>query len=407
MIVAGWSGATEATVKSLVDDGTVVVAHDLDRVHDGIVRRTVTTKTSQRSSILELAHGCVTCTLREDLLPMLRKLSRRSSVQRIVLALDRVLEPEAVCWAIEHVAVAGVVGQLDGPAIDDVRVDAVLTCLDAATWLADATADDVLADRGVRSATDDDRTVAQLVVGQVSFADALVISGAPTDPWEEARLTAVIARLAPRAPIVWAGANNKVDAETLLRSVPADSRRAQIDDAHGPLLRGQPPLGSDAGVEIVEFTADRPFHPGRLHDAIDSLLDGVVTARGRVWVATQPDRALWLQSAGGGLRIGDGGRWLAAMTDAEQGQIRPDRRAMAAARWDDRFGDRDTSIVVLVHAADPSEITRALQWALVTDEELRRESEWPQWHDPFGSWHEDPCGTSESPYIEAQREDQA
>ena len=54
---------------------------------------------------------------------------------------------------------------------------------------------------------------------------------------------------------------------------------------------------------------------------------------------------------------------------------------MAAARWDDRFGDRDTSIVALVHAADPSEITRALQWALVTDEELRRESEWPQWHD--------------------------
>ncbi|MBJ8340559.1 GTP-binding protein [Antrihabitans sp. YC3-6] len=407
ILVAGWAGATAATARSLLDARTVVVRHDLAEVTEGVVRRTVTTYDARRESILELAHGCVSCTLREDLLPLLRRLGARDSIDRIVLELDRTLEPEALCWAIENVEITGVVGQLDGPAARDVKIEAVLTCVDAADWLVDATGDDTLADRGVLASIDDDRTVAQLVVGQVDYADALVISGSPADAWHQAKLLAILRRLAPGAPITWVPAGATPDAAALLGHVPADARRGAVFDAHGPLLRGQPSLDTDCGVTIVEFSATRPFHPGRLHEAVDVLLDGVVSARGRVWVATQPDEALWLESAGGGLRVASAGTWLAAMSPAEQAAADPARVAMAAMRWDERFGDRDTSMIALVHSADPSDISRALQWALVTDDELADEKTWQDWADPFGQWHEDPCETSESPYSESNREEQA
>ncbi|MDV7354102.1 GTP-binding protein [Rhodococcus oxybenzonivorans] len=393
VLVSGWSGPTDTVARSLLRDDTVVVHHDLDLVHEGVVRRTVTTMESGRErtrvGILELAHGCISCTLREDLLPLLRRLHARSSVQRIVLHLDRRLEPEAVCWAIEHVVVSGVVGQLDGTASRDVRVEAAITCIDAQSWLDDATGDEAL---------DDDRTVAQVAVGQVDFADALVVSGSAGDGWQQARLHAVLARLAPGAPIAWDV--DGLDVERLLLEIPSGARRGELTNAHSPLLRGQPPLSHDCGVMIVEFSANRPFHPERLHEAIDVLLEGVVTARGRVWVATQPDEALWLESAGGGLRVASADRWLAAMTPAEQDQLPTARRAMAALCWDERFGDRHSSMVVLVHAADPSDIDRTLQWALVTDEELADEAAWESWPDPFGQFHEDPCDSSESPYAE-------
>ena len=393
VLVSGWSGPTDTVARSLLRDDTVVVHHDLDLVHEGVVRRTVTTMESGRErtrvGILELAHGCISCTLREDLLPLLRRLHARSSVQRIVLHLDRRLEPEAVCWAIEHVVVSGVVGQLDGTASRDVRVEAVITCIDAQSWLDDATGDEAL---------DDDRTVAQVAVGQVDFADALVVSGSAGNGWQQARLHAVLARLAPGAPIAWDV--DGLDVERLLLEIPSGARRGELTNAHSPLLRGQPPLSHDCGVMIVEFSANRPFHPERLHEAIDVLLEGVVTARGRVWVATQPDEALWLESAGGGLRVASADRWLAAMTPAEQDQLPTARRAMAALSWDERFGDRHSSMVVLVHAADPSDIDRTLQWALVTDEELADEAAWESWPDPFGQFHEDPCDSSESPYAE-------
>ncbi|MEU2004736.1 ribosome hibernation factor-recruiting GTPase MRF [Rhodococcus sp. NPDC019627] len=393
VLVSGWSGPTDTVARSLLRDDTVVVHHDLDLVHEGVVRRTVTTMESGRErtrvGILELAHGCISCTLREDLLPLLRRLHARSSVQRIVLHLDRRLEPEAVCWAIEHVVVSGVVGQLDGTASRDVRVEAAITCIDAQSWLDDATGDEALGD---------DRTVAQVAVGQVDFADALVVSGSAGDGWQQARLHAVLARLAPGAPIAWDV--DGLDVERLLLEIPSGARRGELTNAHSPLLRGQPPLSHDCGVMIVEFSANRPFHPERLHEAIDVLLEGVVTARGRVWVATQPDEALWLESAGGGLRVASADRWLAAMTPAEQDQLPTARRAMAALCWDERFGDRHSSMVVLVHAADPSDIDRTLQWALVTDEELADEAAWESWPDPFGQFHEDPCDSSESPYAE-------
>lgn len=382
--------------------GTVVVRHDLADIAEGVVRRTVTDGDTAVTSVLELAHGCVSCTLRADLLPLLCLLAARDSVRRIVLALDPAFEAEAVCRAVSDIVVAGVAGRVDGPAARDVRVESVLTCVDARTWLADATGEETLVERGWARA-DDDRTVAQLAVGQVDFADALVVAGGDAiDPEERARLEAVLSRLVPTAPVLWADAFPVVtatDIAALSARIPADSRRGRVFDAHAPLLRGQPSLGRDRGVELIEFAARRPFHPQRLHDAFDVLFDGVVTARGRLWLATRPDDVVWLESAGGGLRVGEAGRWLAAMSAEEYAEVDPERSAMAAASWDDRFGDRGISLVILVHDADPDEIRRALHWALVDDDELRLVERAPErvalWSDPFGEWHADPCEADE------------
>lgn len=383
--------------------GTVVVRHDVTQLREGMVRRTVDDGSSATISVLELAHGCVSCTLRSDLLPLLCRLAKRDSVHRIVLALDPVFEAEAVCAAIDEIVVAGVVGRVDAPARRDVRIEAVLTCIDVASWLADATSSETLAECGYVTG-DDDRTVAQLAVGQVAFADALAFfeSGA-TDPVGNVQLGAVLARLSPVAPTMRGGATGRFsvgDVEQLLAAIPEGSRRGRVFDAHAPLLRGQPPLVPEHGVHVVEFVASRPFHPVRLHEALDVLLEGVVSARGRMWLATQPADVVWLESAGGGLRVGHAGRWLAATHPDEFAEIEPERRALASLRWDSRFGDRDISLVVLAHEVDPEEIRRVLHWALVDDNELRLVDRSPErvagWEDPFREWHADPCDANDA-----------
>ncbi|MFI5714211.1 ribosome hibernation factor-recruiting GTPase MRF [Nocardia sp. NPDC051750] len=407
VVVAGLHGDPAGTVDRIAGalgaaDGTVIVRHDLTELRQGIVRRTVHAAGEISESVHELAHGCVSCTLKADLLPLLCTLAARDSVQRIVLALDPAFEAEAVCVGIADIPVAGIVGRVDGPAARNVRVAAVLTAIDARTWPAAATGDETLEELGWAWA-DDDRTVAQLAVGQVDFADAVVVSGgADVDPLERARMGAVLSRLVPSAPVLWtesADALTPGAVDALLSLVPPDARRGRVFDAHAPLLRGRPPLGPEHGVQLMEFTARRPFHPERLHGALDMLFDGVVTARGRVWLATQPEEVVWLESAGGGLRIGGAGRWLAAMPADERTAADPERLAMAGLRWDERFGDRDISLVILVHDADPNEIREALHWALVDDAELLQVERSPhqvaRWPDPFGDWHTDPCEPDE------------
>ncbi|MEU4316970.1 GTP-binding protein [Nocardia sp. NPDC024068] len=406
VVVAGLHGDPDGSVDLVAAAlgaaaGTVVVRHDLAELHQGVVRRTVRSEGAAAHTVHELAHGCVSCTLKADLLPLLRTLAARDSVHRIVLALDPAFEAEAVCEGIADIPVTGMVGRVDGPAARDVRVAAVLTTIDARTWLTAATGDETLAEHGWARA-DDDRTVAQLAVGQVDFADAVLVSGgnAVTAP-ERVALAAVLRRLAPSAPVSWDETVTPAVVDDLLGRIPPDARRGAVFDAHAPLLRGRPPLGPADGVELVEFAARRPFHPQRLHEALDVLFYGVITARGRVWLATQPDEVVWLESAGGGLRVGGAGRWLAAMSPAEFADADPERRAMAALRWDDRFGDRDISLTILVHGGDPDEIRQALHWALVDDAELRLVDRAPhqvaRWDDPFGEWHTDPC-ESEIPH---------
>lgn len=370
-----------------LDPCVAVLHHDLRDLPDGVVHRRLRHLDRDERTVLDLAHGCVSCTLREDLLPGLRALGRPGGPARVVLHLDAVLEPEQVCFALDHVVV-------DPGAADDGTVTGLLdlcgvvTVVDVATWLDDATSDLTTAERGLAQPPGDERTIAQVAVAQVEFADLLVTAGAG-DPWEIARTDAVLARLAPgaaRMPL------ELLDDRVLLTGLPPTARRGVPDTVHGPLLRGEPPLEPDSGIGLAVFSARRPFHPQRLHEAIDVLLDGVVRSRGRVWLATRPDAVLWLESAGGGLQVGYAGDWLADADAAAWEDAGPDRRAMAALAWDPDFGDRAQDVVVITAGAGPDEIDEALRGALLTDEELvGGPATWAGLPDPFGWWHDDPC----------------
>lgn len=68
-----------------------------------------------------------------------------------------------------------------------------------------------------------------------------------------------------------------------------------------------------------------------------------------------------------------------------------ERRAFVDLMWEYRFGDRHTSMTVLVCGADRAEILAALHGALLSDDEMNCPQGWSRYHDPFGDWHEDPC----------------
>jgi G3E family GTPase len=373
ILVAGQKDTDPVVGALLRTPGTLVVEHRFD---GHVVRRTTVALrdgvlTSTESG-LELAHGCVSCTIRNDLLVLLRQLHRRDDVERIVVHLAPWLEPEPICFAINHVRVRVAPGYIDGPAALDVSIAAVVTCVDSLSWLNQALGEGEL---------DDGRTQAQVVIGQAEFADVVVLKR------PEPFIVAVLRRLSPRAR-VRVGADGIEDA---LKNLYRDARRGRSDDPHGPLLAGQPPLESRGPINLVEFDARRPFHPQRLHDCVDLLLDGVIRTRGRLWLASQPDRAMWLESAGAGLRVSSAGKWLAVLSGPERDAIDAERRAFAELGWDDQHGDRHTAMTILVCGANRADILDGLHGALLTDEEFLSPQDWIHYDDPFGDWHEDPC----------------
>lgn len=374
VLVAGQGDTDEVTGALMHEAGTAVVTHEFD---GQVVRRWVSTVKkgvlASAELALELTNGCVSCTTRNDLLILLRRLHRRDDVTRIVVRLAPFLEPEPICWAINQVPVSLGPGFTDGPAARDVQIAAVVTTIDSTAWLGEAL--------GAAELTDG-RTLAQVVVGQAEFADVLVLDGPDPTTLE------VLRRLAPTARIT-IGLDR---VQQCLHHLEPAARRGRERSPHDPLLAGQPPLNTAGRVSIVEFNATRPFHPRRLHTAVDTLLEGVVRTHGRLFLAHRPDDVMSIESAGGGLLVEHAGTWLAAMSSSELAYVDPQRRALAAVGWDERFGDRHTAMTVLICGAEATDITVALHAALLTDDELARPEEWAGYPDPFGDEHPDPCG---------------
>jgi G3E family GTPase len=412
-LVCGADRAAAAAVAgSLRGPRGVLVAPDLRGLGEGVVHRRTVDDHGAQDAVLELAHGCVACTLRENLLPLLLRLARDPAVRHVVLLLDPGMEPEAAAEALHTLVPDGA----DAPVTAVLALRGVVGVVDAQTWLDDAASDDALVERGLGLTADDERTVAQMVVAQAEFADVLLVTGRCASPWDRVRLDAVLDRLAPRAerltvadpPAGTPEMATELGAEIVARlaDLAPGARRGVPEDAHAPLLRGQPPLARDAGVSLLHVGHRRPFHPERLHTAIDVLLHGTIRVRGRVWVASQPEHVLWLESAGGALQIGFAGTWLAGSEQWDE--VDDERRAAAALRWDERFGDREQQLVVLVHDADPAGIVEALDAALLTDAELAAgEAAWRRFPDPFEHRHVDPCselpGVVDEAFTEGER----
>ncbi len=105
ILVAG-QGDTDGVVDELLRrPGTLAVRHRFD---GHVVRRSTHTVGNGVPEVtetaLELAHGCTSCTIRNDLLILLRRLHQRDDVTRIVVHLAPWLEPEPICWAIHSPA---------------------------------------------------------------------------------------------------------------------------------------------------------------------------------------------------------------------------------------------------------------------------------------------------------------
>ena len=373
--------AADLLVKA--DKALIVVGYDLgDLLAHGIVRRTARDGRGLiEESELTLEHGCMSCTVREDLLPALVRLARSRPASDIALVLPPAMEPETVASACSWSHVDG------APVSDALRIDSVVAVCDPATLLATLDSDQDLADRDLQAADDDTRSVADVAARQIEYADTVLLWAPGSEPdYEHARLAVLLQRLNP-----WA--------RHLVVDTPEPSwfsariRRSGRFDSEAPEPYGRGLEGyavgchepePDCGVVASVYRARRPFHPRRFHDALSQIAGRTMRGRGHLWLAGQPDQIVAWESSGGGVAMGDMGRWLAATPDEEWDESSPERRVNADLHWDDEFGDREIHLafVGLHYAAD--EIAAVLDACLLTDAELAEGWDaWREYPDPF------------------------
>ncbi|XVQ89292.1 CobW family GTP-binding protein [Microbispora siamensis] len=367
VLVAGLYGDARAAVVDRLlraHPGAVAIHHDLTAVVTDRVERVI----RDGSGILDrtevcLAHGCVTCTVREDLLPQLVRHARTASL--LIVDLWDSVEPRPVAEALGHEYAA-----------DLLALTGVLTALDAELMPVDICRGERLAETGQRAAAGDQRYLAEVLARQVEYATGLFLDGGDEEDMELA--AAVLGHLAPHTPV-------------FSMSLPEVTGPAlcvhELGERVDPATAQLPGDAQTGEITTVVWRRLRPLHPGRLFDVVDELVTGSVRSRGRFWLANRHERMLAWDAVAGVVSVEDVGPWLAALPEAAWDLVSPARRAAAALDWNRVTGDRIQHLVFTGPDLDREHICALLDSCLLTERDaLPGSAEWAAYSDPFADF---------------------
>ncbi|MEM1438676.1 MAG: zinc metallochaperone GTPase ZigA [Pseudomonadota bacterium] len=388
-VLSGFLGAGKTTLLNNVLNNrkglrVAVIVNDMGEVNiDAALVRDDMSLQHVDEKLVEMTNGCICCTLREDLLIEVSKLASEGRFDHLLIESTGVSEPmpvaETFTFEDEH-----------GRSLSDVaRLDTLVTVVDAVNFPNMLREAESLKAKGMEIGPEDDRSVADLLIDQVEFANVIIVS--KTDMLEPGEADAVIAtvqRLNPGAQII-AASHGNVPPEAILGTDQFDLEAAANAPGWLAELRGEhTPETEEYGIGSFVYRARRPFHPERLYNfLVKGWRHGnLIRSKGYFWLASRFDQAGSWSQAGGIMHHGYAGLFWSAVKP-ELWPPDADHRREIMSQVEPPYGDRRQEIVFIGQNMDKAEATAALDACLLTDEELAAgQAAWSQYSDPFPAW---------------------
>ncbi len=390
-VLSGFLGAGKTTLLSHIlnnrqDKKVAVIVNDMSEINiDASAIANEVSLNRSEEKLVEMSNGCICCTLREDLLIEINNLAAEDRFDYLVIESTGISEPLPVAETFTFADETGI-------SLSDVaELDTMVTVVDAVNFLNDYDEAKYLQDTGESLGDEDDRSVADLLVDQVEFADVLVISKTDlVEPSEVARLSAILRTLNREAKIIPIS-RGEIDLDHVLNTGLFDFERAQQAPGWLQEMRGEhTPESDEYGISSFTFTARRPFHPEKFYEFLHNTEEfgKLLRSKGYFWLASRPEFAGQWSQAGGVARYGFAGMFWKSVPE-ENWPTDPDYLASIKKNWVEPFGDMRQELVFIGQNLDEETMTDALDQCLLSDEELLKGKEyWATLPDPFPGWTE-------------------
>ena len=391
-VLSGFLGAGKSTLLNYIlrnrDNLRVaVIVNDMSEINidGGEVQRDVTLNRAEEK-LVEMSNGCICCTLREDLLEEVSKLAKEGRFDYLLIESTGISEPLPVAETFTF-------RDDSGQSLADIaRLDTMVTVVDGLNFLQDYQEAESLASRGETLGEDDERSITDLLIEQIEFADVILISKIDLISSTARReLIAILERLNAQAEII-SMVMGEVPLKKILDTGRFDFERAAQAPGWLQELRGEHvPETEEYGIASTAYRARRPFHPERFFNFIDRPWTNgkLLRSKGFFWLASKfQDAGSWSQ-AGGLMRYGFAGRWW-RFVPRDQWPQDAQAKAEILQKWLPDTADCRQELVFIGQHIDFALLTAELDACLLDDQEMSLGVEqWKQLKDPFGQWHEE------------------
>ena len=324
-----------------------------------------------KEKIVELHNGCICCTLRQDILEQISEIAAEGKYDYLIIESSGVAEPLPIAQTFAFT-------DRKGNSISSVaRLDTVATVVDATEFWKAFNSKETLKEVAEKDKTPqeicDDKTMVDLLVSQIQFANVILLNKADLATKDEInQIKGVIATLNSGAKIIET-VRCDVPLESVLNTGLFDLERVSETEMWVREMQACADVSTSSsfGVDSFVFRANRPFHPERLHMLLEDLSlrsapvwTTVIRSKGHVWIATRPNQAgIWSHTGKQANLTGGMAFWDAvprAMWPEDTGTIYELMQG-----WDVHYGDRGTELVIIGLKMDKEKVKSALEAALV------------------------------------------
>jgi len=388
-VLSGFLGAGKTTVLSHIlnnrdDKKVAVIVNDMSEINiDSAIVKNEVTLNHTEEKLVEMSNGCICCTLREDLLVEVNKLANDGRFDYLVIESTGISEPLPVAETFTFADESGI-------SLSDISsLDTMVTVVDAVNFLNDYEEAKYLKEKGESLGEDDERSVADLLIDQVEFADVILVS--KTDlvkPTDIEHLIAILKTLNTRARIIPI-TQGQVNLDSVLNTGLFDFAQAQQSPGWLVEMRGEHvPETEEYGISSFSYVARRPFHPEKFYQFLHSTekYGKLIRSKGYFWLATRPLFVGQWSQAGGIAEYGYAGMFWKAVPKkdwpTDQGYL-----DSISENWVEPFGDMRQELVFIGQNLDQKSMTDALENCLLSEDDvLKGKQYWATLTDPFPEW---------------------
>ena len=398
-VLSGFLGAGKTTLLNHVLNNregkkVAVIVNDMSEVNidASLVEKSGANLSRTEEKLVEMSNGCICCTLREDLLEQVRNLAQSKKFDYLLIESAGISEPLPVATTFDF-------RDEDGNSLSDVsKLDTMVTVVDAANLIKNYSSTEFLKDKGESLGEEDERTLVDLLVEQIEFANVVILNKIDLISEKDlATVRAIIRGLNAKAKIIDTTLS-QVDMEEVM-----DTGLYNLEEAQEHPLWAQElykpgnhvPETEEYGIISFVYTTQEPFDPEKLNSFFNQEWQGVIRAKGFFWLCSRPDFVGELSQAGAFVHHQGIGRWWAAIPknrwpDGE------DFDNVIKQYWTKDYGDRRQEIVFigLKDEINENDIRKKLDDCLVKNY-LANPTMFHKTRDPFPKWFEEEAEEAE------------
>ncbi len=350
ILITGYLGSGKTTLmqKLLMQEkrNIALIVNDMGSIN--IDAALLQRKHVAQVEMVEMQNGCICCTLRDEFIAQIERLSEDPAVEAIFVEASGISEPSSIAAAF--------LSYLDENPEARVFLSSITTVVDA-----DRICREFLHD--LQSEDDaEDGDIINLVMDQIEFCDLIVLNKTDLLTEEQVKeVTGALREIQQRAEILRC-VQGEVPVEKIVHGRAFDyDAVADSSVMQRTLDAGNHTSCTDEyGISSFLYEDRRPLDRKKFLRFVEDYPRSLIRTKGYLWFADDPVHAQLFEQSGRNASLTEMTEWMCAIPEAELAgllQEFPDLNE----DWDETFGDRIVQLVFIGKGYNQAEIEERMR----------------------------------------------